>query len=350
MISLGLCLVGQALHRVVVDLFVGVQAVAHDLEPLAAHVQRHAVGQVAAFGQAHAHDGVAGLQQAEEHGLVGLRAGVGLHVGVLGAEQLLDAVDGQLLDDVDVLAAAVVALAGIALGVLVGELACPARPSRPARRSSREAISSMCSSWRRFSRWIAAAISGSTLARVEVVRSNMEGSPSRQSARIECDGSRGGPGERLDRHERRRCRPCFPVVTHLGLPSGAASPVARRCQCSGATRGTASRAGDQCEQGDLVVGVGTAGRSGSRCLDRGRGGSARPPASAAPARPRAAVIGDPGAAGDLAQDALLGQDLVGVAAVLAAVGGADVGAQPGLEAAGAARCTPSAPGRRRAGW
>jgi hypothetical protein len=47
---------------------------------------------------------------------------VRLHVGGLGAEQLLDAVDGQLLDHVDVLAAAVVALAGVALGVLVGQL------------------------------------------------------------------------------------------------------------------------------------------------------------------------------------------------------------------------------------
>ena len=80
------------------------------------------MGEVAAFGEAHAHDGVAGLQEGHEHRLVGLRAGVGLHVGGLGAEQRLDAVDRQLLDDVDVFAAAVVALAGIALGVLVGEL------------------------------------------------------------------------------------------------------------------------------------------------------------------------------------------------------------------------------------
>jgi hypothetical protein len=83
------------------------------------------VGQVAAFGQAHAHDRVARLQGGEEHALVGLRARVGLHVGSFGAEQLLDAVDRQLLDDVHVFATTVVALAGIALGVLVGELAEP---------------------------------------------------------------------------------------------------------------------------------------------------------------------------------------------------------------------------------
>src|SRR6185295_5074827 len=44
-----------------------------------------------------------------------------LHVGVLAAEQLLDPRNGEVLDDVDDLAAAVVALAGVALRVLVGE-------------------------------------------------------------------------------------------------------------------------------------------------------------------------------------------------------------------------------------
>ena len=60
-----------------------------------------------------------GLKQREVRGHVRLRAGVRLHVGVLGAEELLGAVDRQLLDLVDDLAAAVVAAAGIALGVLV---------------------------------------------------------------------------------------------------------------------------------------------------------------------------------------------------------------------------------------
>ena len=68
-----------------------------------------------------------------------------LHVGELGAEQLLDAVDRQLLDHVDVLAAAVVALAGVALGVLVGQLAALGRHHRRrgvvlARRSARCAL------------------------------------------------------------------------------------------------------------------------------------------------------------------------------------------------------------------
>ena len=88
---------------------------------LAGEVDPHAVGEVAAVRQVQAHDGVARVEQGEHRGGVGLGAGVRLDVGELGAEQGLDPVDGQLLDDVHVLAAAVVALARVALGVLVGQ-------------------------------------------------------------------------------------------------------------------------------------------------------------------------------------------------------------------------------------
>ncbi len=66
-----------------------------------------------------AEDRVARLQQREVRGHVRLRAGVRLDVRVLGAEELLRAVDRELLDLVDDLAAAVVAPARIPLGVLV---------------------------------------------------------------------------------------------------------------------------------------------------------------------------------------------------------------------------------------
>ena len=66
-----------------------------------------------------AEDRVARLQQREVGGHVRLRARVRLDVRVLGAEELLRPVDRELLDLVDDLAAAVVAAAGIALGVLV---------------------------------------------------------------------------------------------------------------------------------------------------------------------------------------------------------------------------------------
>ena len=80
-----------------------------------------AVGQVAAVGQAHGQHGVARLERGPVDGLVGRGARVRLHVGVLGAEEVFGPLDGQGLDLVDDLAAAVVAVARVAFGVLVGE-------------------------------------------------------------------------------------------------------------------------------------------------------------------------------------------------------------------------------------
>ena len=89
------------------------------------------------MGEVEAEDRVAGLQQRRHHRGVGLRARVRLHVGVLRAEQRLQPVDRQLLDDVDVLAAAVVATPRVALGVLVGQDRALRLPSPRAGRSSR---------------------------------------------------------------------------------------------------------------------------------------------------------------------------------------------------------------------
>ena len=77
--------------------------------------------QVAAVREVHAEHGVARLEQRHVDRHVRLRAGMRLHVDVVGAEQRLGARDGGALGDVDELAAAVVALARIALGVLVGQ-------------------------------------------------------------------------------------------------------------------------------------------------------------------------------------------------------------------------------------
>ena len=104
--------------------------VGRDVVELARHVELHPVREVAAVREREAHDAVARLEQRVEDLRVGLRAGVRLDVRVLGAEQLLGAVDRELLDDVDVLAAAVVALARIALGVLVRQHAALALQDR----------------------------------------------------------------------------------------------------------------------------------------------------------------------------------------------------------------------------
>ena len=79
------------------------------------------MGQVTAVIQAHAQDGVAGVQEREIHGGVRLRAGMRLHVGIGGTEQLLGPLDGESLGDVHEFAAAIVAFARVAFGILVGE-------------------------------------------------------------------------------------------------------------------------------------------------------------------------------------------------------------------------------------
>ena len=99
----------------------GGDAVGDEVVVFAAHVHGGAMGQVAALGQVHAHDGIAQVQKRKVDGQVGLCAGVGLHVGVLGTKQLAGAVDGDLLHLIHKLAAAVVAVAGVALGILVGQ-------------------------------------------------------------------------------------------------------------------------------------------------------------------------------------------------------------------------------------
>jgi glycine hydroxymethyltransferase len=80
----------------------------------------------------HAEDCVARLEQRHVDGVVRLCAGVRLHVRVLGAEELLRPVDGQLLDLVHHLATAVIAPARIALRVLVrGDAADGLEHTRP---------------------------------------------------------------------------------------------------------------------------------------------------------------------------------------------------------------------------
>ena len=66
-------------------------------------------------------DGVARLDGGEVYAHVGLAARMGLDVGVVRAEEGLGPLAREVLGHVDELAAAVVALARIALGVLIGE-------------------------------------------------------------------------------------------------------------------------------------------------------------------------------------------------------------------------------------
>ena len=119
---------------------------------------------MAAGREIQAHEGVARLQQREEHCLVGLRAGMGLHIGEVAVEQLAGAVDRQLFGDVDIFAAAIIAVAGIAFGIFVGQDRALGFQHRSETMFS-DAISSILSRWRVSSSSIAAAIRGSDCAR-----------------------------------------------------------------------------------------------------------------------------------------------------------------------------------------
>ncbi len=109
-------------HDVHVDPVVGLgHAVGRDVVEHPREVEPHAVRQVTAVGQVQAEDRVARGEELLHDRGIRAGAGVRLHVGVLGTEQLLGALPGELLSDVDLLAAAVVPLPGVALGVLVGQ-------------------------------------------------------------------------------------------------------------------------------------------------------------------------------------------------------------------------------------
>ena len=74
-----------------------------------------------AGGKVEPHEGVARLHQRHEHFGIGRRAGMRLHVGEAAAEQFGHPLDREPLDNVDELAAAVIALARQAFGIFVGQ-------------------------------------------------------------------------------------------------------------------------------------------------------------------------------------------------------------------------------------
>ena len=107
---------------VVVDALVFLaNVIGHYMVIAAREIVRIAVREVSAVVEVEAEDGVAGGENRAEHSGVRLRAGMRLNVRVFGVEELLRPVSGERFQDVSgVLAAAVVAFAGVAFGVLIG--------------------------------------------------------------------------------------------------------------------------------------------------------------------------------------------------------------------------------------
>ncbi len=112
----------QGFDLIIVDQVVFLaHAVMHSVEPFAGLVWFRTMGQVTTGGQIHTQDGVAWFDQRLKHTLVRLRTGVWLHVGEFTAEQLLCAVDCEVLSNVHILATAIVTTARVAFGVFVGQ-------------------------------------------------------------------------------------------------------------------------------------------------------------------------------------------------------------------------------------
>ena len=113
----------ESLFADVVEIYparLGIEPVGHEIEQFAAEVDGGTVGEVSALGEGHTEHGVAGLQNGVIDREIGIGAAVSLNVGEFGAEQFLGTLYCEFLRPVDVLAPAVITLAGITLGVLIG--------------------------------------------------------------------------------------------------------------------------------------------------------------------------------------------------------------------------------------
>ncbi len=112
--------VRQLLDLFVIDALVFLaHVVFHEFVHASGEVQRVPMSKMPAVRQCHAQHRVARLQHRHIDSHVRGRARVSLYVGMLCAKELLRAIDRQLLNFVGIFTAAVVAFAGIALGVFV---------------------------------------------------------------------------------------------------------------------------------------------------------------------------------------------------------------------------------------
>src|SRR5262249_60636976 len=99
---------GELCHLLDVDtVVIAPYAVRHGLEPAPRHVHGRAVGQVAAGGKVEPHEGVARRHQRHEGGGIGRGARVRLYVCEFTSEKPRNPFNGQVFNDVDILATAV---------------------------------------------------------------------------------------------------------------------------------------------------------------------------------------------------------------------------------------------------
>ncbi|OPZ96947.1 MAG: hypothetical protein BWY71_01773 [Planctomycetes bacterium ADurb.Bin412] len=120
----GFVLFGQLAELVVINGFrIPPDAIADEFIQFAAEIQLEAVAEVAAMGKVHGQNRIARLQLRKIDRHIGLRAGVGLNIGVFAAEELFAALDGELLYHIHIFAAAVVAFFRQPLRIFIGKAA-----------------------------------------------------------------------------------------------------------------------------------------------------------------------------------------------------------------------------------
>ena len=108
------------LERIVVNcLGLRVNAIGTDFVELAREIDRAAVREMTAVVEAHSQDFIARLDERKVGRKVGIRARMWLHICEVCIEKLACAVARDVLDDVDVHAAAVVPLPRVTLGIFI---------------------------------------------------------------------------------------------------------------------------------------------------------------------------------------------------------------------------------------
>ena len=108
-----------------------VDLIGHGIVEFAGQGDLPAVGQMAAVIEGHSHNRVARVDQSGVGRQIRDRTGVRLDVGMVGPEQLLGPVPRQFLDQVGDLLSLVVAFAGVAFRIFVGQAACGRRHHGP---------------------------------------------------------------------------------------------------------------------------------------------------------------------------------------------------------------------------
>jgi hypothetical protein len=112
---------GDLADLIVVDVAIRPYAVMSEIVEPPGEVELRAVREVSAVREIHRKNFLARFDQGGVRSLVGLTPGMRLNVDVIRTEELLRPLDGEHFYFIDLLAATVVSLAGVALGVFVRE-------------------------------------------------------------------------------------------------------------------------------------------------------------------------------------------------------------------------------------